>query len=51
MPEIIKKTELEELKKHNLKKYKDDADILKIMEMFLRKFLKKELEEVTGKKT
>lgn len=32
MPEIIKKTELEELKKRILKKYKDDADILKMIE-------------------
>ena len=32
MPEIIKKTELQELKKRILKKYKDDADILKMIE-------------------
>jgi len=32
MPEIIKKTELEKLKKRILKKYKDDADILKMIE-------------------
>ena len=32
MPEIIKKTELEELKKRILKKYKNDDDILKMIE-------------------
>ena len=32
MPEIIKKSEFEKLKKRILKKYKDDADILKMIE-------------------
>lgn len=32
MPEIINKFEFEELKKRILKKYKDDADILKMIE-------------------
>ena len=32
MPEIINKSEFEELKKRILKKYKDDADILKMIE-------------------
>lgn len=32
MPEIIDKFEFEELKKRILKKYKDDSDILKMIE-------------------
>lgn len=45
MPEIIKKFELEELKKRILKKYKDDADILKMIEQLKTGIVWEENEE------
>ena len=63
MPEIIDKIELEKLKKHILKKYKNDDDISKLIEQvktgivweekekFSKKFWRKELKRTAKRKT
>ena len=45
MPEIINKFEFEELKKRILKKYKDDSDILKMIEQIKTGIVWEENEE------